>query len=105
MNLRKRRNVHLPKLNDTVDRAIIESERGNSFDPVNPVLSFNWTRTPQAPAYRRHLTRPHLTDAKQDNPNEVCFGSNPTVRKGQSLSGNRTAQEANASTPKGNGKS
>ena len=49
---------------EMMDETVVQGqcEKGNPFAPV---------RTPQASAYRRHLPRSYLTNAEQDNPDEV----------------------------------
>ena len=49
---------------ETMDETVVlgQCEKGNPYAPV---------RTPQAPAYRRHLPRSCLTNAEQGNPVEV----------------------------------
>ena len=60
-----------------------------------------------SPAYSRHLTRSHLTDAELSNPDEVrlllaAFGKR-LARAAQSLSGWRMSSEANAARRKARG--
>lgn len=60
-----------------------------------------------SPAYSRHLSRSHLTDAELSNPDEVrtllaTFGKR-LARAAQSLSGWRMSSEANAASRKARG--
>jgi len=60
-----------------------------------------------SPAYSRHLSRSHLTDAELSNPDEVrallaAFGKR-LARAAQSLSGWRMSSEANAASRKARG--